>query len=84
MTDYIKKASDIYYGLSPKEVRKFAYQYGKANNVAMPPSWAEKEMAGANWFSSFLKRQSSLSIRRQARREQQASALPMLLNSLGT
>lgn len=63
MTDYIKKASNIYYGLSPKEVRKFAYQYGKANNITMPPSWAEKEMAGTDWFSSFLMRHSSSSIR---------------------
>ncbi|KAI5718190.1 hypothetical protein M8J77_017673 [Diaphorina citri] len=74
LEDYIKKASDIYYGLSPKEIRKLAYQYGSALNVSMPPSWAEKELAGADWFSSFLKRHPSLSIRTPEATTSQARA----------
>lgn len=30
LEDYLKQASDIYYGLSPKEVRQLAYSYGTA------------------------------------------------------
>lgn len=47
LAEYLKKASDIYYGLSPKEVRKFAFQYGSCMNTLMSPTWAEKRMAGA-------------------------------------
>lgn len=58
------RASDIYYGLSPREVRKFAFQYGKAITVAMPQQWSENETAGHDWFTAFLKRRPRLSIRK--------------------
>ncbi|XP_063218424.1 uncharacterized protein LOC134528602 [Bacillus rossius redtenbacheri] len=61
--DYLKKAADIYYGLSPKEVRKFAFEYAVRLKVRFPSSWADCEMAGADWFSAFLKRHPTLSIR---------------------
>lgn len=57
------KASDIYFGLTPKEVRRFAFTYALACNRKVPPSWSENEMAGADWFTSFLKRHRKLSIR---------------------
>ncbi|XP_026196656.1 uncharacterized protein LOC113169825 [Anabas testudineus] len=37
--------------------------YAVHNNVAVRTNWAEKKMAGADWFSGFLKRHPSLSIR---------------------
>ena len=52
------KASDIYIGLSSREVRRFA---SKRN---FPPTWAKCEMAGADWFTGFLKRHPSLSKRK--------------------
>ena len=58
------KASDIYYGLSPKEVRKLAYQYGKTNSIKMPHNWIANEAAGEDWFSAYLKRHKKLSIRK--------------------
>lgn len=57
------KASDIYYGLSPKEVRRFAYRYAIACKNKIPQTWTETEMAGSDWFTGFLKRHPQLSIR---------------------
>lgn len=63
LADYLKRASDIYYGLTPKEVRKFAFQYASANNLHVPASWTDKKMAGPDWFTSFIKRNTTLSLR---------------------
>lgn len=63
LVEYIKKAADIYYGLTPKEVRKLAYQFAIKNGNKVPYSWNEKKMAGEDWFTYFLKRNNSLSIR---------------------
>lgn len=57
------KASDIYFGLSPKDVRRFAYTYAKACDRKIPSSWSELEMAGPDWFTGFLKRHPNLSLR---------------------
>ena len=56
--------SEIYQGLSPKEVRKLAYQLALANNLPMHKTWLERKLAGAEWFTAFLKRHPSLSIRK--------------------
>lgn len=58
------KAADIYYGLSSREVRKFAYQYAKILKRNIPKSWHDKEIAGVDWFTLFLKRHRNLSIRK--------------------
>ncbi|XP_053947962.1 uncharacterized protein LOC128856673 [Anastrepha ludens] len=60
---YLKTAADIYYGLTPYETRKFAFEYAKKNNKTMPESWKTKLMAGEDWLGNFLKRHPSLSIR---------------------
>ncbi|GBN39962.1 hypothetical protein AVEN_275079-1 [Araneus ventricosus] len=57
------KASDIYFGLSSKEVIRFAYTYAVACKINIPKSWTEHEMAGSDWLSAFLKRHPKLSIR---------------------
>lgn len=59
---YLHKASNIYYGLSPKELRKFAFQYATALKKKNPDSWAANQQAGPDWFSNFLKRHYSLPI----------------------
>ncbi|KAK0148855.1 Jerky -like [Merluccius polli] len=61
LRDYLMQAADLYYGLSPKE--KFAYDLAKAYSCRYPETWAENGMAGANWFTTFLKRHPTLSIR---------------------
>ncbi|KAM3606707.1 uncharacterized protein V6R79_021771 [Siganus canaliculatus] len=63
VAEYLKEAADMYYGLSPQEVRKFAYQLAIEYNCKHPKSWDENHMAGPDWFSSFMKRQPNLSIR---------------------
>ncbi|XP_034093201.1 uncharacterized protein LOC117560459 [Gymnodraco acuticeps] len=64
LRDYLMEAADLYYGLSSKEVRKFAYELAKNYECNFPQTWAGKEMAGADWLTTFLKRHPTLSIRR--------------------
>ena len=63
LESYIKKAADIYFGLSPKDVQVLAFQCAKKFNIKMPSTWEEKESAGSDWLNGFLKRHPSLSIR---------------------
>ena len=64
LVEYLVKASDIYFGLSPKAARKLSYQYACKLQRSMPASWTENEQAGADWFSCFIKRHQTLSIRK--------------------
>ena len=50
LESYIKKAVDIYLGLSPKDVRVSAFQCAKKFNIKMPSTWEEKECAGSDWY----------------------------------
>lgn len=44
---YIKKSSQLHYGLSYRQIRCLAYEYARnIPNSKMPPSWSENEMAG--------------------------------------
>lgn len=63
LASYLKKAADIYYGLTPYETRKLAYQFAIKNNKDMPDSWRTKLLPGEDWLGAFLKRHPSLSIR---------------------
>ena len=46
LAEYILKASKIYYGLSPKEVRSFAYEFAVSNKIKVPTNWTRTEKAG--------------------------------------
>ena len=61
--EYLLKASDIYFGLSPKECRKLAYRFAKANRIEITKSWYDKLQSGPDWLTSFLKRYRQLSLR---------------------
>lgn len=63
LEEYILRCSKIYYGLTPKDVRRFAYELALANNFVIPETWVNFKMATAEWFSSYMKRHPSLSIR---------------------
>lgn len=60
---YIKKCSDIMFGLDPIGVRKLAYQCAKLHNIQVPSSWDEHEKAGVEWLNLFIKRNTDISIR---------------------
>lgn len=54
----------MYFGLSAKEVRGLAYDFGKKLELTLRASWENAHMAGEDWFSGFLKRHQNLSIRK--------------------
>lgn len=63
LEQYLLLASRIYFGLSPKEIRKMAFELAISNNLKVPKSWESNKLAGSDWFTSFLQRHPSLSIR---------------------
>ena len=63
LAEYLLKASALYYGLTPEDVRKLAYNYAAQAGLAMPSSWVNAKQAGADWFSAFLKRHPELALR---------------------
>lgn len=61
IVDYINKATDMYGGsLSPKEIRRLAFELARKQKVSCPKSWILNEIAGEDWFSAFIKRHPNL------------------------
>lgn len=56
LVEYLKKASKIYFGLTPKEVRKLAYECALKYDIKFPDSWKQNKMAGEDWLTIFLKK----------------------------
>lgn len=56
LKNYFTHCALLFYGLTAKESRRVAYQSAKINNLKMPASWEEKEMAGKDWLISFRRR----------------------------
>lgn len=64
MQKYIERTSDIYFGLTPKEIRQLALEFARKLQLKYPDLWNTNEQAGQERFSGFLKRHPGLSIRR--------------------
>lgn len=64
LADYIKNSADMYFGLNPKNVRKLAFEFAIKLNLKVLKNWTNNEEASSDWFTDFLKRNPSLSIRR--------------------
>ena len=60
---YMITASDLYYGMSPKEARVLAYQCAVKFGVKHPVQWDKAQRVGEDWLSGFLARNPQLSIR---------------------
>ncbi|KOB70576.1 Uncharacterized protein OBRU01_15063 [Operophtera brumata] len=56
LENYFTHCALLFYGLTAKESRRVAYQCAKINNLKIPVSWEEKEMAGKDWLMSFRRR----------------------------
>lgn len=64
LAEYLKTTSAMYHGLTPGQVRQLAYEYAVANKINHPESWNINRAAGKDWFTGFMERNSSLSIRK--------------------
>ncbi|VEN35500.1 unnamed protein product [Callosobruchus maculatus] len=53
----------MFYGLTPIEVRKLAYEMAVINNLKISQRWHDTELAGVEWYYGFRKRHPVLSLR---------------------
>jgi len=63
LAQYLETCSSMFHGLTPRNVRKLAYEMACMNNLAIPQKWVDKQQAGEDWFTAFLKRHPSPSVR---------------------
>lgn len=63
LVKYLLNCSAMFYGLTPKATRRLAYEYAIKNKITVPQKWLENELAGPDWLSGFLHRNTELSIR---------------------
>ncbi|XP_040573751.1 uncharacterized protein [Lepeophtheirus salmonis] len=59
---YILRCSELFYCLTPIDLRKLAYATARANNLKVPPKWEAEEMAGVKWLQGFRSRHAVLSL----------------------
>lgn len=63
LMEYLLTSANLYYGLTPKQTRKFAYQFGKENDKKLPENWKKNECASYDWLKGFMSRHPQLSLR---------------------
>ncbi|KAB0805318.1 hypothetical protein PPYR_02288 [Photinus pyralis] len=61
--DYIRNSSDLYFGLTPTDVRSLVYEFAIRKSVTVPEQWHVTKMGSRDWFSNFMNRNPTLSIR---------------------
>jgi hypothetical protein len=64
LEELLERASAIYCALSARQVRKFAFECTVAVNIQFPQRRKAMKTAGAEWFTEFLKRHNTLSLRK--------------------
>ena len=63
LTRYLIRCADIYFGLSKKDAMKLVFELSIKYDLSRPRTWDDNEMAGVEWFRSFMKRNPELSLR---------------------
>ncbi|KAK5640971.1 hypothetical protein RI129_009518 [Pyrocoelia pectoralis] len=63
LANYLIKCAQLHHGLTPKAVRKLAFEFAKANKKRMPQSWEANKSAGQDWLTLLLKRNQGIAIR---------------------
>lgn len=63
LSEYLKTACKMAYGLTYTQTRQLAYQYAKKLNKEVPLSWEATQKAGLDWLRGFMKRHPDLSHR---------------------
>lgn len=46
LAEYLKTSSNMNYGLTTQETKKFAYEYAKAMNIKFPKEWHSGKLQG--------------------------------------
>lgn len=59
---YVLTLAKLFYGLTPKELRRLAFRYAEENNICHNFN-REKRLAGKDWMYGFLKRNPEISLR---------------------
>lgn len=62
LTDYCKDMCSRFYGLSFKDLQAMAFEYADSNGIPNPFDKSSR-LAGRDWVSGFLKRNSTLSLK---------------------
>ncbi|XP_060855541.1 uncharacterized protein LOC132933245 [Metopolophium dirhodum] len=64
LSRYVAKfKTNMYFGLTPRDIKQLAYQFAHKLGLKYPEVWGKNLMAGPDWFTKCLKRNSSLSLR---------------------
>lgn len=63
LEEYLILASKLNYGLYPKEMREFAYQYACARKIKIPDNWVKNNASSYDWEKGFMHRHPKLSLR---------------------
>lgn len=63
LAEYIKKSSKFFFGITVKDIRSMAFKATKIMEIPTPESWVKKEMAGIDWYYSFMSRHNRLTLR---------------------
>ena len=63
IVQHVKALAQVYYGLTPLQLRKAVHAYAEKLNIPHPFS-KETKLAGKDWLEGFLKRNPTLSVRK--------------------
>lgn len=64
LQEYLLNCSNMFHGLTPKSLRRLAYEYAIKNQCQLPHAWTETKMASEDWYDGFMRRHPTLSLRR--------------------